>query len=376
MDPSTDAAPEISVLVPVFNEEGSLPALFSRLSATLGKMGRSYEIVFVDDGSGDATPSLLGEFASADPRVRIVEFNRNYGQHAAIFAGFEEARGKIVITLDADLQNPPEEIPALVAKMEEGYDVVGGWRENRQDPLLRRVASFLVNRITAKLVGVDFHDYGCMLRAYRREVVESVRQCREIHSFIPALAATFARRVAEVRVKHDERAVGRSKYNFYRLIRLNFDLMTGFSMLPLQLMSFFGFGVAIVSLAFAAFLLVRRLIVGPEVEGVFTLFAILFGVVGFLFMGMGLLGEYVARIYSEVRRRPRYMIRRAFGGAQRPGQRSTEGEDVGYRASSGSPSQRLMSSREHSSVSSEHRSSAGERPGAASDRPASPGDRL
>src|SRR5437867_10791669 len=318
MEPETYDAPEISVLIPVFNEEGSLPGLFSRLSATLGKMGRSYEIVFVDDGSGDATPRLLREFAAADPRVRIVEFNRNYGQHAAIFAGFEETRGEIVVTLDADLQNPPEEIPALVAKVDEGFDVVGGWRENRRDTAFRRFASFVVNRITARLVGVDFHDYGCMLRAYRQEVVESVRQCREVHSFIPALAATFARRVAEVRVKHEERAVGRSKYNFYRLIRLNFDLMTGFSMLPLQLMSFFGFGVAIVSLAFAVFLLVRRLIVGPEVEGVFTLFAILFGVVGLLFMGLGLLGEYVARIYSEVRRRPRYLVRRRVTGADLP----------------------------------------------------------
>ena len=308
------ASPDISVVIPVFNEEGALPALYERLTATLATMGRTYEIVFVDDGSSDRTPRLLREFAAANPAVRIVEFNRNYGQHAAVFAGFEEARGEIVITLDADLQNPPEEIPTLVAKMDEGYDVVGGWRENRQDPAFRRFASYMVNRITARLVGADFHDYGCMLRAYRREVVESVRQCREIHAFIPALGATFARRSAEVRVKHDERAVGRSKYNFYRLIRLNFDLMTGFSMLPLQLMSLFGFVISLVSLAFAAFLFIRRLIVGPEVEGVFTLFAILFGVIGLLFMGLGLLGEYVARIYSEVRRRPRYMVRRKLGG--------------------------------------------------------------
>jgi undecaprenyl-phosphate 4-deoxy-4-formamido-L-arabinose transferase len=315
METSETPGPEITILIPVLNEEGSLPELYRRLSATLGPLGRTYEVLFVDDGSTDATPRLLKEYAATDPRVRIVELNRNYGQHAAIFAGFEEAHGEIVVTLDADLQNPPEEIPVLLAKIDEGYDVVGGWRENRQDPLFRRFASFLVNRITARLVGVDFHDYGCMLRAYRREVVESVRQCREIHAFIPALAATYARGVAEVRVKHDERAIGRSKYNFYRLIRLNFDLMTGFSMLPLQLMSFFGFAVALVSLAFAVFLLIRRLVVGPEVEGLFTLFAILFGVVGLLFMGLGLLGEYVARIYSEVRRRPRYLVRRRIGGA-------------------------------------------------------------
>ena len=351
MDTADEARPEITVLIPVLNEEGSLPKLYQRLSATLGRMGRSYEILFIDDGSRDATPRLMREFASVDPRVRIVELSRNFGQHAAIFAGFEESRGDIVVTLDADLQNPPEEIPVLVAKIDEGFDVVGGWRENRQDPFFRRFASFIVNRITARLVGVDFHDYGCMLRAYRREVVDSVLQCREIHAFIPALAATYARGVAEVRVKHDERAVGRSKYNFYRLIRLNFDLMTGFSMLPLQLMSFFGFAVALTSLAFALFLFIRRLIVGPEVEGVFTLFAILFGVVGLLFMGMGLLGEYVARIYSEVRRRPRYLIRRRIGGAvpdaRRSGERPARGASAAPLVDPGREHQRALDLEDH-----------------------------
>ena len=314
MSPLDKTIPGISVVIPVFNEEGCLPTLFERLEKVLRGMDRTYEIVFVDDGSSDATPRLLREFAARDSGVRIVEFNRNYGQHAAIFAGFEEARGDIVVTLDADLQNPPEEIPTLVRKIDEGYDVVGGWRENRQDSAFRRFASFLVNRITVRLVGVDFHDYGCMLRAYRREVVESVRQCREIHSFIPALAATFARRVCEVRVKHEERTVGRSKYNIYRLIRLNFDLMTGFSMVPLQMMSLLGFVISITSIGFALFLFIRRLIHGSEAEGVFTLFAILFAVVGLLFMGLGLMGEYVARIYSEVRRRPRYLVRQKLGG--------------------------------------------------------------
>ena len=308
-------SPDITVLIPVYNEEGSIPPLYDRLTTTMRGLGRSYELLFVDDGSADASAKLLREMSALDPHVRVVEFNRNYGQHAAVFAGFEEARGEMVVTLDADLQNPPEEIPSLVKMIDEGYDVVGGWRENRQDSFFRRFFSYLVNRVTARLVGVNFHDYGCMLRAYNRDVVDSIRMCRETHAFIPALGATFARRIAEVRVKHDERAVGASKYNFYRLIRLNFDLMTGFSMLPLQMMSLFGFLVAIVSLAFAGFLLIRRLIVGPEVEGVFTLFAILFGVVGLLFMGLGLLGEYVARIYSEVRRRPRFMVRRTYGGA-------------------------------------------------------------
>jgi undecaprenyl-phosphate 4-deoxy-4-formamido-L-arabinose transferase len=218
-------------------------------------------------------------------------------------------RGQVVATLDADLQNPPEELPKLVAKLEEGYDVVGGWRRSRRDSWLRRLPSFVINRITSRVVGVQLKDYGCMLRAYRRQVVDAMNSCHETSSFIPALANIFARDVAEIPVEHDKRRLGMSKYGPLRLLRLNFDLMTGFSILPIQLVSLLGSLVALVGLAFGVFLFVRRLVVGPEVEGVFTLFAILFVFVGLQILGVGLIGEYVGRIYREVRQRPRYLVR-------------------------------------------------------------------
>jgi len=237
-----------------------------------------------------------------------VRFNRNYGQHAAVFAGMERARGDVVITLDADLQNPPEEIGALLRRLDDGFDVVGGARVSRRDPWFRRAASRLVNRTTSAIVGVRMTDYGCMLRAYRRSVVDQIVACHEISRFIPALANTFATAVAEVPVEHAPRREGRSRYGLLGLLRLNMDLMTGFSLLPIQAVSLAGVVVAALGLGFAVFLGLRRLLVGPEVEGVFTLFAILFFFVGLQILALGLIGEYVGRIYQEVRRRPRYVV--------------------------------------------------------------------
>lgn len=303
-------APYLSVVIPVFNEEENLVELQARLTATLEQTGWSWEVIYVDDGSRDRSWEILEGFHRQDrEHVRLVRFNRNYGQHMAVFAGFERVRGRVVVTLDADLQNPPEEIPRLVRKLEEGYDVVGGWRRNRRDSWLRKLPSWVMNRLTSRVVGVDLKDYGCMLRAYRREVVDAMNACQETSSFIPALANTFARDVVEIPVAHAERGGGRSKYGLMRLLRLNFDLMTGFSALPIQLVSLLGSLVALAGLAFGVFLFVRRLIVGPEVEGVFTLFAILFVFVGLQILGVGLIGEYVGRIYREVRRRPRYIVR-------------------------------------------------------------------
>jgi undecaprenyl-phosphate 4-deoxy-4-formamido-L-arabinose transferase len=236
-------------------------------------------------------------------------FNRNYGQHAAVVAGFERATGEVIVTLDGDLQNPPEEIPKLLAKIKEGYDVVGGWREGRRDSLIRRGLSYMINQVTSMIVGVKMKDYGCMLRAYRREVVERICQCQEISSFIPVLANSFAGSVAEIPVAHSPRRSGRSKYTPFRLLRLNFDLLTGFSLLPIQVVSFAGIVISFLGLGFALFLGVRRLMVGPEVEGVFTLFAILFFFVGLQILALGLIGEYIGRIYMEVRRRPRYVVK-------------------------------------------------------------------
>jgi undecaprenyl-phosphate 4-deoxy-4-formamido-L-arabinose transferase len=307
-------APEISVVIPVFNEEDNLLELGERLIRTLTGMGRPFEIIFVDDGSTDGSWKLLSDLNGQYPQqIRALQFHRNFGQHQAIFAGFQAARGQVMVTLDADLQNPPEEIPRLVAKLDEGYDTVGGWRENRQDSIFRRLPSQLVNAVMSRVTGVKLRDYGCMLRAYRRSVVDSINQCQESSSFIPALANLFAQRVAEIPVGHTERERGKSKYGLFKLLRLNFDLMTGFSNLPIHLVGFMGVAIALLGLLFGFMLIIRRIFVGPEVEGVFTLFAILFVFVGLNTLGLALIGEYVGRIYREVRGRPRFVIRQTLG---------------------------------------------------------------
>jgi len=307
--------PYLSVVIPVFNEEDNLEELGRRLLATLSQDGRPFEIIFVDDGSTDRSWEILAALHERHPQIiRAVQFHRNFGQHPAVFAGLAAARGQIVVTLDADLQNPPEEIPKLVAKIEEGYDAVGGWREERQDSWLRRLPSRLVNFIMRRVTGVPLRDYGCMLRAYRREVVDSINRCHESSSFIPALANLYARRVTEIPVAHAPRIAGVSKYNLFKLLRLNFDLMTGFSNFPIHLVGVLGIAIALMGLGFGLLLLLRRLLVGPEVEGVFTLFAILFVFVGLNTFGLALIGEYVGRIYREVRGRPRYVVRQVLGG--------------------------------------------------------------
>ena len=306
--------PEISVVIPVYNEEDNLLELGERLIRTLTAMGRPFEIIFVDDGSTDGSWELLSDLNDRYPQqIRALQFHRNFGQHQAIFAGFQAARGQVMVTLDADLQNPPEEIPRLVAKLDEGYDTVGGWRENRQDSIFRRLPSHLVNTVMSRVTGVKLRDYGCMLRAYRRSVVDSINQCQESSSFIPALANLFSQRVAEIPVGHAERERGKSKYGIIKLLRLNFDLMTGFSNLPIHLVGFMGVSIAFLGLLFGFMLIIRRIFVGPEVEGVFTLFAILFVFVGLNTLGLALIGEYVGRIYREVRGRPRFVIRKTLG---------------------------------------------------------------
>jgi undecaprenyl-phosphate 4-deoxy-4-formamido-L-arabinose transferase len=309
----------VSVVIPVFNEEATLPTLFARLYPALDALRRPYEIILVDDGSRDKSIDILrAESASHPDRVVIVELSRNFGQHPAILAGFSIARGDAIVTLDADLQNPPEEIAKLLAKMDEGFDVVGGVRQQRQDTVFRRAASWLVNRVTVAITGIKMTDYGCMLRAYSREVIELINRSEEHSTFIPALAQSIARHPAEVPVAHAERSAGESKYSLYRLIRLNFDLMTGFSVVPLQLFTLFGFITASGGVLFGVYLLVRRFILlrASEAEGVFTLFALAFVVMGVLMAGVGIVGEYVGRIYQEVRGRPRYLIRHVYGGRQ------------------------------------------------------------
>jgi len=301
--------PEISIVIPIFNETETIEVLHGRLVHTLDAAGRSFEIWYVDDGSTDGSAEQLRALAAADARVGLIELARNFGQHAALLAGFSRARGSIVVTLDGDLQNPPEEIPRLLAKIDEGYEVVGGWRQTRHDHWFRKLASNATNRITSIAVGVPMRDYGCMLRAYRRDIIEQVVECDERSLFIPALANSLARRTIEIEVDHAERAHGVSRYHMFKLMRLGFDLLTGFSLIPIQMVSIFGVLVGVGGFAFGLFLFVRRLIIGPEIEGVFTLFAILFTVLGVLILAIGIVGEYIGRIYLEVRRRPTFRIR-------------------------------------------------------------------
>jgi len=301
--------PQISVVIPVYNEEAVLPALFARLYPALDALGSSYEVVFVDDGSRDRSAAILREqFERRSDVTRVILFNGNFGQHLAIMAGFEASRGERIVTLDADLQNPPEELAKLLAKMDEGYDYVGTVRRARQDSVFRRWASRMMNFLRERITRIKMTDQGCMLRAYSRPIVDAINSCRETNTFIPALAYTFATRPTEIEVAHEERAAGESKYSLYSLVRLNFDLVTGFSVMPLQLFSLSGIVIALLSFAFVIFLAVRRLVVGPEAEGVFTLFGIAFLLIGITLFGIGLLGEYVGRIYEQVRQRPRYLI--------------------------------------------------------------------
>lgn len=302
-------SPTISVVIPVYNEEAGLESLFTRLYPALDKLQESYEIVFVNDGSRDHSAAVLREQFALRPDVtRVILLAANAGQHMAIMAGFENCRGEIILTLDADLQNPPEEIGKLIAKMREGHDYVGSIRRHRQDSLFRTWASKAMNRLREKITRIQITDQGNMLRAYSRGVVDAINSCKEVATFIPALAYTFSRNPTEVVVEHEERSAGESKYSLYSLIRLNFDLMTGFSLVPLQWFSMLGILVSMGSGALFLLLIGRRLILGPEAEGLFTLFALAFFLIGLSLFGIGLVGEYIGRIYQQVRHRPRYLI--------------------------------------------------------------------
>ncbi|MFA7160674.1 MAG: glycosyltransferase [Kiritimatiellia bacterium] len=309
-------ASSVSVVIPVFNEAANLAELVERTLASCRKLGCPFEIILVDDGSRDGSDGQITEAAKAHPgEVLGVLLNRNYGQHAAVMAGFEKARGEAVITLDADLQNPPEEIPRLVEKINEGFDVVGSIRTPRHDSLFRKFSSMLVNKMTASVTGIVMHDYGCMLRAYRRNTIQAMLKCHERSTFIPVLANSFARKTAEIEVRHVERQKGGSKYSLWKLVNLQFDLLTSITTLPLRILSFVGVIVAMMGVGLGILILILRLLWGPEwaAKGVFTLFAILFIFIGGQFTAMGFLGEYIGRTYIDVRARPRYFIQSVEG---------------------------------------------------------------
>lgn len=310
----------ISILVPVYNEEGNLPLLIERLLAVAATIDKRVEILLVDDGSRDRSRVLILEAAETYPdQVIGILLNRNYGQHSAIMAGFEYSTGEAVITLDADLQNPPEEIPKLLVEIDKGCDVVGTIRINRQDSFFRRISSRIVNYVVRRVTGVDMSDYGCMLRAYRRSIVDAMLSCHERSTFIPILANSFGRNTSEVEVQHAEREHGESKYRFMDLVNLQFDLLTSITTAPLRLLSMMGFAIAIVGFVFGGSLLLLRLIYGPEwgINGIFPMFAVLFVFFGAQFVGMGLLGEYLGRVYVDVRARPRYFVQKVVDNTQR-----------------------------------------------------------
>jgi undecaprenyl-phosphate 4-deoxy-4-formamido-L-arabinose transferase len=301
---------QLSVVIPVYNEEANLPVLFQRLYPVLDGLGRGYEIIFTNDGSADRSLELLRAQHAARPDVtRVVDFNANYGQHMAIMAAFERVCGEVIVTLDADLQNPPEEIPKLLALVDAGHDYVGGFRLNRQDSLFRTVASKLINVVRSRTTNIEMTDQGCMLRAYRRPIIDAIVRSGAINTFIPALAYSFAGNPGEVGVKHEERHAGASNYSFYKLIRLNFDLITGFSLAPLQVFTMFALACSAGSFLLVIVLALRRLIIGPEEGGLFTLFGILFFLISVTMVGIGLIGEYVGRTYQVVRARQRYHVR-------------------------------------------------------------------
>jgi len=304
----------ISVVIPIYNEEAGLAALFGRLYPALDKLGESYELILVDDGSRDRSAAMLhAQFERRPDVTRVVLLAANFGQHMAIRAGFERARGEVVVTLDADLQNPPEEISRLVAKFREGYDYVGSYRRERQDSAFRRGASRLMNRVREGITDIRMTDQGCMLRAYGRSVVQAITHSPEASTFIPALAYLYARNPVEIEVAHEPRAAGTTKYSLYKLIDLNFDLVTGFSVLPLRMFSILGMLVAFGSvLLYIGVMVVRAARGGTIYEVLWDRDILQFFLIGMVLFGLGLVGEYVGRIHEQVRGRPRYLVQAVY----------------------------------------------------------------
>lgn len=310
--------PYLSIVIPVYNESGNLEKLYQRLTKVLDDYGKTYEIIFTNDGSKDNSLQILQDFYNRRPQqIRVIDFKGNFGQHMAVMAGFELSKGEVVVTLDADLQNPPEEIPKLVELIEQGYDLVSGIREKRQDSWFRKNASLVKRKILAKVTKIQLSDDGCMLRAYGRNVVDIMVATGEYSIYIPALAYSYSSKPTEVVVAHEARQAGKSQYKLYDLIRLYFNLMTGYSLVPLQIFTAFGVLISIFSTLFFVYLMLRRIFIGPEVQGVFTLFAIMFFLIGIVLMGLGVMGEYIGRIYQEVRKRPRFVIRKIWGEQQK-----------------------------------------------------------
>ena len=319
--------PELSVVVPIFNEEESIPLLFDQLTGALDQTGRGYEVIAVDDGSSDGSFQVLKDLSLRDARLRVVRFRRNFGQTAAFAAGFDRARGDVVITIDADLQNDPADIPKLLAKIDEGHDVVSGWRRDRWKEgfltfFTRRIPSATANWLISRVTGVYLHDYGCALKIYRSEVVREIRLYGDLHRFIPAIASYYGVRIAEVPVQYRPRQFGQSKYGIGRTVRVLLDLLTvrfllSYSTRPIHIFGLLGFLSVLLGVGIGIYLTVIKFLYGAALaERPLLLFGILLVMVGVQLITMGLLGEMVVRTYYESQDKPIYTVREELGNGQ------------------------------------------------------------
>ena len=317
--------PEISIVIPLYNEEESIPALYAALIDALDIVARSYEIIIVDDGSSDGSFPLLRQIAQQDARVRLIRLRRNFGQTAAFAAGFDTARGEVIITLDADLQNDPADIPKLMAKFDEGYDVVSGWRVDRKDRFLdRRLPSILANWLISHMTAVRLHDYGCSLKAYRRDVIQHVRLYGELHRFLPALAAQVGAAVVEVPVNHHARQFGRSKYGIGRTVHVMLDLITvwflnSYATRPIHVFGMGGLLSALSGVGISVYLTFRKFAIGEDIGGrPLLILAVLLILVGVQLVTMGLIGELIIRTYHESQGKPIYVVREVMDSSEEP----------------------------------------------------------
>jgi len=311
---------DISVVIPVLNEEKTLEGLYSSLKGVLDKLGKSYEIIFIDDGSTDSSFKILKNLAEKDRSVVVIRFRANFGQTAALAAGFRYARGNVIMTLDADLQNDPKDIPQLINKIEDGFDVVSGWRAERKDSFLtRRLPSHISNWLTSLFTGVKLHDYGCTLKAYKREIAKNIKLYGEMHRFIPALASWIGASICEIKVRHYPRKYGKSKYNFSRINRGFLDLLTvkfllSFATRPIQIFGKVGLISILLGFICGIALIVMKVVSRVNMTGnPFLYLSILFFLIGGQFLSLGLLGEIISRTYHESQNKSIYFVKEILG---------------------------------------------------------------
>jgi len=309
----------LSVVIPLYNEEENVEELHERLTGVLSSIGIDYELIYVDDGSTDGTPVLLEELSRSDERTVVLILRRNFGQTAAFAAGFDVARGDVIITMDGDLQNDPADIPKLLSRIDD-FDLVSGWRKERKDPYLsRRLPSMAANWLISRVTGVRLHDYGCSLKAYRREVVKSLRLYGEMHRFIPAVASWYGVSVTEVETTHHPRLRGKSKYGISRTVKVMLDLITvkflqSFSTKPIQFFGPLGLGCGLTGFTLSLYLSARKILFGESIGGrPLLLLSILLIIVGIQLIGMGLISEMLVRVYHESQKKPIYVIKEILG---------------------------------------------------------------